>query len=146
MSRKPEQKLWDRLREARPPGLLLERMENAVGEGRPDVDALFKGLVTPTELKRQPLLPAKIETPVFGDRKGLSVEQRNWHLRWSQHGGRSLIIAEAGTWLFAWDGRHADEFNDAKLEKLLLRALWSAQAGGAQELMMRTMCSRHWRG
>lgn len=142
--RKPEQRLWDRLRRARPPGLYLERIENMVGEGRPDVDALWHGYFTPVELKAQPRLPVRADTRVFGD-DGLSVEQCNWHLNWARHGGRSLIIAQAGSWLLAWDGRDADRFNDAELDSLRSRALAAREFGGAQGLLLSTLCSNRWR-
>lgn len=145
MSRKPEQLLWDRLRAARPADLFMERVENLVGEGRPDVDALWRGLFTPIELKAQPQLPARDATRVFGD-DGLSVEQRNWHLRWSMHGGSSLVVAQAGTLLIAWDGRRADEFNAAPLATLIRCAVCVADLRDAKQFLFQTACSRAWRG
>ncbi len=145
MSRKPEQLLWDRLRVARPTDLLLERIENAVGEGRPDVDALWRGIFTPIELKAKTTLPSRDATRVFGD-DGLSVEQRNWHLRWRLHGGNSLIIAQAGTLLLAWDGKLADQFNAAPLASLVSGAVVVAELRDAKQLLFQTACSRAWRG
>lgn len=142
--RKPEQQLWDRLRRARPADLYMERIENLVGEGRPDVDALWQGVFTPIELKVQPRLPARADTRVFGD-GGLSIEQRNWHLNWARHGGRSLIIACAGSWLMAWDGRNADHFNGAPLEQLIAWAILAREFGGAEAILRRAVCSVEWR-
>lgn len=116
--RKPEQRLWDRMREALDNKLRLERIENVVGVGTADVFSLANGRVTPVELKAVEGYPARAATRVLGD-KGLSREQRNWHLSWRQHGGESLILIGVGSRdLFAVSGLHADEVNDMNAEEL----------------------------
>jgi hypothetical protein len=92
-------------------GILLQRIENVVGTGRPDVDALAAGVFTPIELKAVDGWPKRKTTPVLGQSKGLSRAQRNWHIEWQLHGGRSLIVVSVGTEPFALLGRHADLLN-----------------------------------
>lgn len=111
MSRKPEQRLWDRLRKAAAGSVHTERIENLVGVGRPDVDTLVAGSFVPVELKQVDGWPARSSTKVLG-RDGLSKEQKNWHLNWRNWGGTSLIVVGVGEEVFAFSGERADEVND----------------------------------
>jgi hypothetical protein len=74
--RKQEQRLWDTMRKNAPPGLHLERVENAVGDGTPDVHYMKKGSLGWIELKA-PKRPAKETTRLLGD-EGLRISQENW--------------------------------------------------------------------
>lgn len=111
MSRRPEQRLWDRLRKAAANRIHTERIENIVGVGRPDVDTLVKGNFVPIELKYIEAWPAKSSTKVLG-REGLSQAQKNWHLNWCNWGGKSLIVVGVGDEVFAFSGATADYVNE----------------------------------
>lgn len=111
MSRKPEQRLWDRLRKATSGRVHTERIENVVGVGRPDVDTLVAGSFVPIELKQVDGWPVRSSTKVLG-RYGLSKEQKNWHLNWRNWGGTSLIVVGVGEEVFAFSGERADDIND----------------------------------
>lgn len=116
--RKTEQRLWDRMREALGRKLRLERIENIVNVGTADVFSLANGRVTPVELKAVESYPARAATRVLGD-KGLSREQRNWHLSWRQNGGSSLILIGVGSHdMFVVPGALADLVNDMNAEEL----------------------------
>jgi hypothetical protein len=121
--RKPEQRLWDRLRKAREPDVLLMRVENMAGNGYPDVEALVGGLHTPIELKARPFPPVRDSSPALGTQYGLRTEQRNWHLEWARHEGRSLVVAQVGVVLFAIDGRMAGELNRLSLDDMFAYSL-----------------------
>jgi hypothetical protein len=124
--RKTEQKLWDRMRASISKVVRLERIENLVGVGIPDVMALSGGVVTWCELKAITQPPTRATTRVLGDR-GLNQDQKNWHLDWQQHGGRSCIVIGVGRELFAIGGQHADvvnEFNLAQLEDFCFTRCW----------------------
>lgn len=121
--RKPEQRLYDRMRRALFPLIRLERIENAVGTGRPDVDALANGIFTPIELKCVAAPPVRVTTPVLGDKKGLNRDQRNWHLDWRNYGGRSLIVVGIGREVFAIGGWAADGINAMTLDDLRANAV-----------------------
>lgn len=109
--RKPEQRLWDRLRKAASGRVHAERMENLVGVGRPDVDTLVAGSFVPLELKYVAAWPARTTTKVLGD-KGLSQVQKNWHLTWRNWGGHSMIVVGVDDEVYAFSGATADHVNE----------------------------------
>lgn len=109
--RKPEQRLWDRLRKAAANRIHTERIENIVGVGRPDVDTLVAGSFVPIELKQVDKWPARWTTKVLGD-KGLSQVQKNWHLIWRRWGGTSLIVVGVADEVFTFSGATADHVNE----------------------------------
>lgn len=111
MSRRPEQRLWDRLRKVAANRLYTERIENLVGVGRPDVDTLVAGNFMPIELKQIAAWPARPSTKVLGN-KGLSQVQKNWHLNWRRWGGSSLIVVGVDDEAFAFSGATADHVNE----------------------------------
>ena len=111
MSRRPEQRLWDKLRKAAAGRLHTERVENLVGVGRPDVDTLVAGSFMPIELKQIAAWPARPTTRVLGD-KGLTQVQKNWHLNWRNWGGQSLIVVGVADEVFAFNGATADRVNE----------------------------------
>lgn len=124
--RRPEQRLWDRFRNAAKGELRLERVENVVAVGMPDVLSLGAGAVTWVELKSVPSHPVRPSTPVLGNR-GLSVEQRNWHLDWMRWGGKSYVLVGVGTSLYLISGDAADivnTFNREDLEENSLASDW----------------------
>jgi hypothetical protein len=109
--RRPEQRLWDKLRRATAGKIHTERIENIVGVGRPDVDTLVSGSFVPIELKQISEWPVRAQTRVMGE-KGLSQVQKNWHLNWRRWGGKSLIVVGVGEDVFTFDGVLADQLND----------------------------------
>jgi hypothetical protein len=125
--RKSEQLLWDRLkrcRDLRAPMLYMERMENRLGEGRPDIDTLWRGRFVPVELKQVDAYPARSNTPVLGSR-GLNQQQVNWHLSWRQHGGTSLILVGVrdAQSLYLVNGSQADDLNRLSRAELPLMSV-----------------------
>ena len=138
MTRLREQKLWDAMRQnfmlainastvsCEPLRLRLERVENMVGDGTPDVLVLCDGLVTWCELKAVDALPRRATTRVLGS-DGLNWDQRNWHMSWLAAGGRSLIVIGIGAgrerMCFAVEGRHGEAVNDMTFGDLTKRAV-----------------------
>lgn len=124
MSRRPEQRLWDRLRKAALGKVHTERIENIVGVGRPDVDTLVAGSFVPVELKQVEGWPKRANTRVLGD-KGLSQVQKNWHLIWRRWGGTSLIVVGVGDEVFAFSGERADEINEYNANEFTNKSICS---------------------
>lgn len=130
MLRKTEQRLWDRMRRnaaALAPRLQLQRVENLVGVGLPDVLAICDGSVAWCELKAVENYPARSTSQVLGTAKGLSVAQRNWHYEWYAHGGRSFVVIGVGTSeVFTIPGILADGINTmTRAEMHRLSAAWN---------------------
>lgn len=114
--RKTEQKLWDRFRRNCGPHVRLERIENVVGVGMPDVLTCCR-ITAFVELKAVEAPPARATTRVLGD-KGLSQDQKNWHKNWAQWGGTSFILIGVGARIFMLRGSLGDRVNDMTMEEL----------------------------
>lgn len=122
--RKQEQKLWDRMRHCLKDHIYLERIENVVGPGRPDVDTLWAGIVLPVELKALAVFPQRPTTPVLGG-KGLNQNQLNWWLNWKRWGGSGFILVGAAGELFAVPAKFSDDINNFNLQQLATyRTTW----------------------
>src|SRR5512135_1340308 len=89
----------------------IERIENIVGVGTPDIHCICRGCVTWIELKVA-RWPVK-ETSRMKYLHPLDVDQENWHMRYAQQGGRSFILVgiERQRDLFLIPGSHHDEVN-----------------------------------
>lgn len=88
--RKPEQRLYDTMKRNCADGVRLERVENGVNPGTPDVHAIREGRVRWLELKvvERPARPAT----TLLKRNTLRVEQVAWHLSYTSCGGHSFIV------------------------------------------------------
>lgn len=116
--RHAEQKLWDHMRRALHPTFYVERVENIVMPGRPDVDVMWCGVIIPVELKARPNAPVRSTTPVLGA-DGLNGNQLNWWLRWGQGRGKGFILIDVfGHPLFAVPGRYSEQVNYMTLKQL----------------------------
>lgn len=91
MSKTRETSVWQWLSKGRRPlgpSVFLERIENSVGDGTPDVRGTYLGRDFWIELKSA-ALPARLTTPV---QTGLRLEQEEWAKAYIQAGGRNLFM------------------------------------------------------
>ena len=130
--RKPEQRLWDRMRRnLAQRDVLLERIENLVATGTPDIHALCRGVHTWVELKEAPTPPVRSTTPLLGGGRGLRDAQKNWLMMWHRHCGRAVVVIGVGsTELLVVPGKFGDAINSLPL--VALRAI--SVAGSWDEL------------
>lgn len=114
-----EQKLWDTMRRNAPKHLVMERMENAVGSGMPDVFVFWPlGKQVWVELKA-PKRPKRQSTPLMGEKEGLRQSQKNWIKRHANMGFDAwILIRDDSGELFLIHGEHADEVNDYTIHDL----------------------------
>lgn len=123
-----EARLWQKIRPWLVEEHFVQRIENLVGEGVPDlyVQRRNSGRACWIELKSKPDLPKRSTTRVFGD-IGLRPEQVAWLYCRGAVGGRVWILAQAEDRMFLVHGMWAREFNDAPLAKLLQMSAWTHQ-------------------
>lgn len=88
----------------------MDRVENGVVEGMPDVSLCAGGIDTWVELKYVAKWPSRANTRVLGD-YGLRPEQINWHLRQARAGGSSWILVGVGKEMYLARGAEAKEVN-----------------------------------
>lgn len=128
MSRKPEQRLWDRHRGNNPADIRLERIENVAGNGTPDVLAIFKGKTNITITNRGRVTWIENKVIDFPKRAGgriqfihpPTIDQRNWHLDWQQSFGNSIFLVgvQGSRAMFAVSGAYADSILSFTVERL----------------------------
>lgn len=116
--RKKEQKVWDTMtrqskgRRARP---WLQRIENVVAEGMPDVVCVCNGLTTWVELKAPPAKTRPTSLLLGGD--GLRQAQINWHAKAVSKGAAVYTLARDGHGeLFLIDAIWSDSLNEQTIE------------------------------
>lgn len=117
--RKAEQLLWDSFKRNAPSQLDLQRVENLVGDGMPDVYVGYSGKWV--ELKAPPTIPVRPGTPLLGTHSGLRQSQINWHLKhcWNGIAPRSYILVRTSDReLILLPGGAADIINGLPLIEL----------------------------
>jgi len=123
--RQKEQRLWDCLKKHAPPELGLQRVENLVGDGMPDVYSDGTGCWI--ELKA-PTRPKRESTPLLGESEGLRTSQKNW-IRIACARGRKVfvLIRDSEGELFLIPGQCSPIINAmsrASLREVSLAADW----------------------
>jgi hypothetical protein len=126
--RKPEQLLWDAMKRNAPAYVWLERQENVVSEGGPDVAVRrARNKQSWAELKCA-VLPARATTAVLGKRNGLNQQQINWHLKAaSMDIPTFVLVRDDAKTLYLLAGEHAasiNEFNRGELASHSLASSW----------------------
>jgi hypothetical protein len=101
----------------------LDRIENAVVTGMPDINFCSGGVECWVELK-SPKEPVRTTTRLFGSNHRVSQEQANWMLRQRRAGGRCyVLIATDKRWILIGGGL-ADQINDMTVDQLIDNAVW----------------------
>ena len=113
-----EASLWQwlaKLRRTHQP-IHIERIENRVGVGVPDVQGCYNGIPFMVELKVAPK-PTKPNTPV---KIVLRESQREWHSDRLAAGGRSFFLVQVGKtrYLLQWGDWIGQPVRVADLERL----------------------------
>lgn len=124
--RKAEQRVWDTMKRNAPNDVWMERVENVVGEGMPDIWMASDQWHCWVELKAA-RLPVRPTTRVLG-REGLRPSQVNWHLKAAVRGlPVYTLIRDNLQNLYLVSCEHADEINEmplARLQEVSLAGSW----------------------
>ena len=103
----------------------VDRIENLVVAGQPDINYCIEGIEGWVELK-SPKEPKRISTPLFGSNHKLSIDQRNWFLRQKNAEGIGFILIATDVRWILIDGKNADIVNTATVDYLVKIARWWA--------------------
>lgn len=115
--RKEEQRLWDTMKRNAPPEIWMERVENLVGDGMPDIWFAARGRHGWVELKA-PTRPKRDTTRLLGN-QGLRTSQLNWH--------RKAAVRDLPAWTLSRDSsgelylvhcKHSQEINELTATEL----------------------------
>ena len=120
--RRPEQNLYDTLKRNKPKGCLIMRVENETQPGMPDVFLQFKdtGLNCWVELKVA-TVPAKLDTRLL-KKDAFQKSQPGWHLQYTAHGGRSVIlIRDDKKNLYVVPGHHIERIKELSYYQMTTR-------------------------
>jgi len=115
------------------PGARIDRLENLVSEGMPDVNCCVCGTESWIEIKA-PTEPKRASTPLFGSNHKVSQEQKNWMLRQKKASGHCylFIVTDKGKRMLL-DGKHADNANDLTLHEIMTMSNWCACGAASAE-------------
>lgn len=106
------------------PGDRLDRIENVVVTGMPDINMCIGGVEVWIEQK-SPKEPVRRTTPLFGSNHKVSQEQANWMLRQRKAGGRCyFLISTDKRWILV-GGFLADQINSMTVDELMEQAAWA---------------------
>lgn len=107
------------------PGDRLDRLENLVAEGMPDVNGCFLGSEFWLEIK-SPKEPKRASTPLFGSNHKVSQEQANWMMRQIKAKGRAHFFIVTDKRRILIDGKYADHINNFTVAETVRNSLWHA--------------------
>lgn len=97
MSKKPEQAFWQWLRRAIGKSCYLERIENRVGMGTPDLHGVFMGADGMPRAIWVELKSAQWSTQGTLRVPAYKPHQAAWHERYLKAGGKSIYLVETDT-------------------------------------------------
>jgi hypothetical protein len=135
--RLPEQRLWDWLDRRCGHSAHLQRIENRVGSGVPDVFAATFGWQGWVELKVLPAWPKKPSTPVR--LQHWTPVQRNWARRHEDYCGRVALlveIAQSETLVLFRALDAVAAIDTWTRDEWLHRAIWSGQRNAKCEQVL----------
>lgn len=121
---KPEQLVWQALkRAAKINDMMLQRIENGVLDGMPDVFGINKnGAVFFIENKALANLPVRENTLVL--KRYVRPQQINWHRNYARYGGKSYFLVKVNRQFFMFSGltvvHYIDTMNKTLFEQLPL--------------------------
>lgn len=125
--RKKEQLLWDAMRRALKRELWMERVENVVVAGMPDIYIAACGGKSRWVEMKAVVRPKRDTTRYLGD-EGLNVDQINWHLLAAKKQVRSyVLVRDDHKDLRMVSGAHAATLNDLSIiefDKLAVARSW----------------------
>ena len=103
----------------------IDRIENQMVSGMPDVNVCFSGNESWIEIK-SPVEPKRDSTPLFGSNHKLSQDQMNWIKRQKSAGGKSYVLIHTDKRWMLINGVNADMINTLTVNQLIRLAIWES--------------------
>lgn len=130
--KKPEGRLWQRMRPGIAPFAFAQRIENVVGEGVPDVvlHSRTNGRCAFVELKCRPIAPVRSSTPIFKGDYGLNPDQIAWIYERASAGAAIFILGQCADELWLVHGQFSRELATYSREMLNHCCVWRGSARG----------------
>ena len=133
---KPETLLWKVMKDRLPyPGDRLDRIENFVASGQPDVNGCLAGEDVWIELKA-PKEPKRSTTRLMtcNGNHALLPSQVNWMIRQRQAGGIAFILVRTDKRIMLIEGtKHAEQFNSMTVPEMMLASLYQCSIPMAKD-------------
>lgn len=104
----------------------IERVENVLVDGMPDVNFCFGSIEGWIELK-QPTEPKRERTRLFGSNHKLSQDQLNWFKTQANAGGRAFVLISTDKQWILIQGEFADYVNEMNMIELLTLSIWNTK-------------------
>lgn len=102
----------------------VDRIENGVAVGMPDLSCCFTGHEFWLEIK-SPTEPARPTTPLFGSNHKVSQQQANWMLRQRRAGGACFFLISTDVRWLLIGGWLADDINQMTVNALIEQCIWT---------------------
>lgn len=103
----------------------IDRIENCLVPGMPDINCCLNGTEVWIELKT-PVEPKKRTTPLFGSNHKVSQDQANWMLRQKIAGGRAYFLISTDKRLALLASHFSMLINDMTIDEMIDNSSWSA--------------------
>ena len=134
MARLKEQRLYDAFKKLKPKSVKLERVENMVHDGTPDVLIKVPGAFVFLELK-SPIAPKRKTTRLLGT-EGLRQSQKNWFCEAEcLNLPAYILIRDSNNNVYLVEGATADFVNELNEEDLRAESL-ATSLEGAYEVII----------
>lgn len=123
-----EAALWKRMRAGVSEYCFVQRIENGVGAGMPDVvlHSRATGKEAWVELKFRKQYPKRVDSAVFSGGCGLRPDQKAWIYGRALAGVNIWILGQVEKDLFLVHGRYARELELMDQEELFRACAWAA--------------------
>ena len=127
-----ETALWKRMRAGVVEQCFVQRVENIVGSGVPDVllHSRATGAEAWVELKFRRIRPKRVGTPIFTSDAGLRPEQKAWIYERALAGVNVWILGQCEHEVYLIHGRHARELETMDEDVLFNNCGWVTEARG----------------
>ena len=96
----------------------IERIENLIRAGTPDINCCINGVECWIELK-SPTEPKKSSTPLFGSNHRLTQDQMNWFVEQNNADGKGYILISTDKRWMLIQGKHGDIVNNSTVQELM---------------------------